>query len=102
MSFEDEYRELMATPIEEIKEDIFFRMDNFQDEPWYGELKLYLTLGVCQPQKDHAILLRKALKIMGYPSHECVRDGKVFVLPGEVPRQKAPEPGARKHQDRER
>ena len=34
MSFEDEYRELMEKPIEEIKEDIFFRMDNFQHEPW--------------------------------------------------------------------
>ena len=49
MSFEDEYRELMAKPIEEIKEDIFFRMDNFQHEPWYGEFKLYLVIGVCQP-----------------------------------------------------
>ena len=34
MSFEDEYRALMAKPVEEIKEDIFFRMDNFHDEPW--------------------------------------------------------------------
>ena len=49
MSFEEEYRELMAKPIEELKEDIFFRMDNFQNELWYGELKLYLTLGVCKP-----------------------------------------------------
>ena len=30
MSFEDEYRKLMEKPIEEIKEDIFFRMDNFR------------------------------------------------------------------------
>lgn len=102
MSFEEEYRELMAKPIEELKEDIFFRMDNFQNELWYGELKLYLTLGVCKPHKDHVIPLRKALKIMGYPSHECVRDGKVFVLPGEVPQRKAPEPEVRKHQARER
>ena len=49
MSFEDEYRELMEKPIEEIKEDIFFRMDNFQHEPWYGEFELFLAAGVCQP-----------------------------------------------------
>ena len=34
MSFQDEYRELMAKPIDEIRPDIFFRPDNFQDEPW--------------------------------------------------------------------
>ena len=35
MSVQDEYRTLMAKPIEEIREDIFFRPDNFQEAPWY-------------------------------------------------------------------
>ena len=61
MSFEDEYRALMAKPVEEIKEDIFFRMDNFQDEPWYGDFQMYLTVGVCQPSEEHALQVRKAL-----------------------------------------
>ena len=66
MSFEDEYRELMAKPIEEIKGDIFFRMDNFQHEPWYGEFQLYLVIGVCQPSEEHVLQIRKGLKVMGY------------------------------------
>ena len=48
ISFEDEYRELMAKPIDEIREDIFFRPDNFQDEPWYDDLQMYMVVGVCQ------------------------------------------------------
>ena len=62
MSFENEYRELMEKPIEEIKEDIFFRMDNFQHEPWYGEFELFLAAGVCQPPEEQALQVRKALK----------------------------------------
>ena len=55
MSFEDEYRKLMEKPIEEIKEDIFFRPDNFQkNEPWYGDFQMYMTGGVCQPPEEHA------------------------------------------------
>ena len=52
MSFEDEYRKLMEKPIEEIKEDIFFRMDNFRYEPWYGEFELLLVAGICQPRRN--------------------------------------------------
>jgi len=55
MSFEDEYRKLMEKPIEEIKEDIFFRPDNFQNEPWYGDFQMYMTGGVCQPPEEHAL-----------------------------------------------
>ncbi len=66
MSFEDEYRKLMEKPIEEIKEDIFFRPDNFQNEPWYGDFQMYMTGGVCQPPEEHALRVRKALKVMGY------------------------------------
>jgi hypothetical protein len=101
MSFEDEYRELMAKPIEEIKEDIFFRMDNFQHEPWYGEFQLYLVIGVCQPSEEHVLQIRKALKVMGYDTHTASRDGRTYILPGEA-RQAAREPNPKKHDDRER
>ena len=101
MSFQDEYRELMAKPIDEIRPDNFFRPDNFQDEPWYGDFQMYMAIGVCQPPKEHIMEVRKALKIMGYGTHTTVRDGKVCVVPGEV-RQAAQEPKTKKHDDRER
>ena len=101
MSFEDEYRELMAKPIEEIKGDIFFRMDNFQHEPWYGEFQLYLVIGVCQPSEEHVLQIRKGLKVMGYDTHTASRDGRTYILPGEA-RQAAREPNPKMHDDRER
>ena len=52
MSFENEYRELMEKPIEEIREDIFFRLDNFQHELWYGDFEIFLTVGLCQPRRN--------------------------------------------------
>ena len=30
-----EYRRELEKPLEEIREDPFFRADNFQEEPWY-------------------------------------------------------------------
>ena len=84
MSFENEYRELMAKPIDEIKEDIFFRPDNFQNEPWYEDFQMYLSIGVCVPPEKYALQVRKALKVMGYATHTTVRDGATYVVPGEV------------------
>ena len=101
MSFEDEYRELMAKSVDEIKPDIFFRPDNFRDEPWYDDFQMYMAIGVCQPQEEHALLVRKALKIMGYSTHTTIRDNKTYVVPGEV-RQATQEPKAKNHHDRER
>ena len=101
MSFEDEYRELMAKPIDEIREDIFFRADNFRDELWYGDFQMYMAIGVCTPPEEHALQVRKALKVMGYATHTANRNGQTYVLPGEV-RQAAQEPKAKNHHDRER
>ena len=36
--FEAEYRRIFETPLEQIKEDMFFRADNFEKERWYGGL----------------------------------------------------------------
>ena len=101
MSFEDEYRKLRERPIEEIREHIFFRMDNFQHEPWYGEFELFLVAGICQPLEKHALQVRKALKVMGYDTHTVSRDSRTYILPGEA-RQTAREPEPKKHDDRER
>ena len=65
MSLQDEYRELMAKPIEEVREDIFFRPDNFREEPWYGDFQMFLAIGVCQPPEEYTLQVRKALKVMG-------------------------------------
>ena len=84
MSLQDEYRELMAKPIEEIREDIFFRSDNFREEPWYEEFQMFLAIGVCQPPEEYTLQVRKALKVMGYDTHTELRKGKTFILPGEL------------------
>lgn len=101
MSFQEEYRELMAKPIDAIKPDIFFRPDNFRDEPWYDDFQMYMAIGVCQPQEEHVLPIRKALKVMGLPTHSASRDGKMFVLPGEA-RQSEHQPNTKNHHDRER
>ena len=101
MSFEDEYRALMAKPIDEIKEDIFFRYDNFRDEPWYEDVQMYRAVGICVPAAEHALQVRKALKILGYATHTTVRDGTTYVVPGEA-RQTQQGPKAKNNHDRER
>lgn len=101
MSFEDEYCELMAKPIDEIREDIFFRPDNFQEEPWYDDFQMYMTIGVCQPPEEYALQVRKALKVMGLATHTAVRNGKTYVLPGEV-QQAVQKPVSKKHRAQER
>lgn len=95
------YHEILAKPIDEIREDIFFRYDNFRDELWYEDFQMYLAIGVCTPQEEHALQVRKALKIMGYATHTTIRGGQTYVVPGEV-RQAAQEPKTKSRHDRER
>lgn len=76
-------RKVLETPLEEIREDMFFRADNFQNEPWYGDFQIYRNLGVCQPRPEHALEVQKALKVMGYPTHTAEQNGKLYLLPGE-------------------
>ena len=93
--FEAEYRGLFEKPLEEIQQDIFFRADNFQNEKWYGELQIYLAIGICQTDRDCASDLQKALKVLGYPTQAKERNGRLFVVPQrEI--QKHPH---RKHED---
>lgn len=79
--FEAEYRRIFETPIEQIKEDVFLRADNFEKESWYGDLQMYLAIGVCKPEKDCVADLQKALKVLGYPTRISENDGELFVLP---------------------
>lgn len=77
------YHEEFKKPLDEIKEDIFFRADNFRHEAWYGDLLMYTRIGVCQPRPEHMPELQKALKILGYPTHKAERNGKAYLAPGE-------------------
>ncbi len=81
--FDGSYREELKKPLEEIKEDIFFRADNFKGEAWYGDLVLYMRIGVCQPDPAHIPDLQKALKIMGYHTHVMENREKPYLMPGD-------------------
>lgn len=79
--FEAEYRKIFETPLEEIKEDIFFRADNFENETWYGDLQMYLAIGICKPDRDSMPNLQKALKVLGYPTQTNERGEELFLIP---------------------
>ena len=97
--FEAEYRRIFETPIEQIREDMFFRADNFEKERWYGDLQMYLAIGVCKPDGDCVADLQKALKVLGYNTRISKHDGEPFLLP-QRERQKQTQP--RQKQERER
>lgn len=75
------YREEFKKPLEEIKQDIFFRADNFQHEDWYGDFMIYMNIGVCHPLREHSLEIQKALKIMGYKSRITEHDGETYIVP---------------------
>ena len=80
-NFEEEYRRIFETPLEEIKEDIFFRTDNFKNEAWYGQLQIFLAIGVCSPDREHVPALQKALKVLGYSTGIKESDGNLLLVP---------------------
>ena len=75
--FEAEYHRIFETPLEEIKEDIFFRADNFE-------------IGVCKPEKDCVSDLQKALKVLGCPTQTRKIDGELFLIPQRERQKKTP------------
>ncbi len=97
--FETEYRRIFETPLEEIKEDIFFRADNFENEKWYGDLQMYLAIGVCKPDRESVPDLQKALKILGYPTQTRENDGELFLVP-QRERQKQTPPRHKQEMER--
>lgn len=97
--FEVEYRRIFETPLEQIREDMFFRADNFENEKWYGDLQMYLAIGVCKPERGCVADLQKALKVLGYPTRISENNGELFLLP-QRERQKQTPP--RQKQERER
>ena len=88
--FETEYKELFEKPLEEIREDIFFRADNFENEKWYGDLQMYLAIGICKPDRYSVTDLQKALKILGYPTRTRENDGELFLVPQRERQKQSP------------
>ncbi len=97
--FETEYRRIFETPLEEIKEDIFFRADNFEHETWYGDLQMYLAIGVCKTDRGSVSDLQKALKVLGYSTQTREIDGDVFLVP-QRERQKQTPPRHKQEMER--
>lgn len=97
--FETEYRRIFETPLEEIKEDILFRADNFENETWYGDLQMYLVIGVCKPDRGSVPDLQKALKVLGCPTRTRENDGDLFLVP-QRERQKQTPPRHKQEMER--
>ena len=97
--FETEYRRIFETPLEEIKEDIFFRADNFENEKWSGDLQMYLAIGVCKPEKYCVSDLQKALKVLGFSTCPREIDGDLFLVPQRERQKQTP---SRQKQEMER
>lgn len=74
---------VLEQPLEKIRQDIFFRADNFQGQPWYDDLLIYKTIGVCSPSPAHTMTVQKALKVLGYTTHTVRRNNKTYICPGE-------------------
>lgn len=79
--FENEYKALFETPLEKIKPDMFFRADNFKKEVWYGELQIYMRIGVCRVDKGTMSDIQKALKVLGYSTKLREHNGEMYLVP---------------------
>ena len=65
------------------KEDLFLRVENFKNEPWYGDLVLYSRIGVCKTKPEYAPEVCKALNRLGYSVRLKAKDGELYVLPAK-------------------
>lgn len=85
MSGQESYQEMIQKefqkPLEDIYEDIFLRVEAFENEKWYDELLIYTHIGVCKPEKEDVEEVRKALKMLGYETEECEYNGEVYLKP---------------------
>lgn len=78
-----EYKEMLEKPLDEIKEDAFFRVDSLEAEEWYGDLQLYLAIEVCRPKPDSVTTVQKVLKILGFQTQIQDVDGALYIVPQE-------------------
>lgn len=75
--------DLLALYCPEGREDLFMRVENFKNEPWYGDLVLYSRIGVCKTKPECAPEVCKSLKQLGYSVRLKAKDGELYVLPAK-------------------
>ena len=63
--------------------DIFMRVENFEDKPWYDSIVLFTRIGVCKIKPEYAPEVCKALKQLGYSVRLKTKDGELYVLPAK-------------------
>ena len=65
-------------------EDIFLRPEAFEEFPWYGQFRIFLSIGVCCVPREEVDDIRRALLGMGYETHTKVKPGEagVYVVGG--------------------
>ena len=65
-------------------EDIFLRPDAFEEFPWYGQFRVFLSVGICKVPENEVEEIQKALVGMGYKTHTATREGEpgVYVIGG--------------------
>ena len=63
-------------------EDIFLRPDAFEKFSWYGQLRVFLSIGVCKVPEREVEEIRKALLGLGYQTRTHVKPDEpgVYVL----------------------
>ena len=65
-------------------EDMFLRPDAFEEFPWYGQFRVFLSIGVCKVPEHEVADIQKALLGMGYKTHTATKHGEpgVYVIGG--------------------
>jgi hypothetical protein len=60
--------------------DIFFRKDNFKDEPWYDEMLVFCAIGICKAEKkEYTEPIREALAKLGYETGVFTKNGADYI-----------------------
>lgn len=59
--------------------DPFLRADKFAKEPWYGELQIFLRIGICRPLPEYRAAVKAALTDLGYETREITDGYDVFL-----------------------
>lgn len=70
--FKIEYHRIFETPLEQTRVDMFFRADNFERESCYGDLQMYLAIGVYEPDRECVPDLQKGLKVLVFST--CIKE----------------------------
>lgn len=63
-------------------EDIFLRPDAFDGFSWYGQLRVFLSIGICKVTEREVEEIRKALLGLGYQTRTRVKPDEpgVYVI----------------------